>query len=275
MHGIGEGVAALALALAHDLRSVRPAPNTEDLDAFKQDLVAGFVLARSAAGVDENSVRAESRVISECRNAVGRHRVPEAAAPTEVHVTREFVQCPIDEMNRPGSGWGLNLRIPLSDAEVTRLFDGWKGYLLSVRKFLPEARNYTAGRRWSRIGETTGLDLPDLLWDVGPSVRPMCGSVKGGSHRRGLKQRMAPLINGSRGQLVWYAEDVRGQFNGAWDWPGGPQYVSVRHSKDSTCNRAKTEGLHTGLVRAVERHLSAARHPRKPEALRRHSPGQM
>jgi hypothetical protein len=222
----------MTLALVHDLRSARPVLSSGDLDAFEQDLVAGFVLARSAAGVEDKSIQAEIRAISEFRDSMGRHvwtarpddadrflgaqrhgqahstvsakafgisvffEFLELRHQTEIHaLTGEFVQCPIDEMNRPRSGWGLNLRIPPSDAEVACLFDGWKDHVLTARKFLPEARTYTAGKLWSqvglRIGETTRLDMPDLLWGLGPFGKAHVRFGKG-SRRRGPKQRMVP-----------------------------------------------------------------------------------
>jgi site-specific recombinase XerC len=285
----------MTLALVHDLRSARPEPSSEDLDAFEQDLVADFVLARSAAGVVDKSIQTEIRAISEFRDSMDRHvwtarpddadrflgaqrrgqahstvsakafgisvffEFLELRHQTEIHaLTGEFVQCSIDEMNRPRSGWGLNVRIPPSDAEVVCLFEGWKDHVLTARKFLPEARNYTAGKLWSqvglRIGETTRVDMTDLLWEVGPFGKAHVRFGKG-SRRRGPKPRMVPLINGSRDQLVWFIEEVRGQFDDAWDRPGAPVFVSERRGRDGTCNRVGTEALRTGLARAVERHL--------------------
>ncbi|MFD8002612.1 hypothetical protein [Streptomyces mirabilis] len=62
---------AVSLALVRDLRSVRPTATDEDLDAFEQDLVAGFVLARSSAAVEDGSIQAEIRAVSEFRDSMG------------------------------------------------------------------------------------------------------------------------------------------------------------------------------------------------------------
>jgi hypothetical protein len=135
----GTGV---ALAVVRDLRAVRPVPDEVDLDAFEQDLIAGFVLARSAAGVTDKSIQAELRAVGEFRESMGRHlwtarpddadrllgqrcrgqakatiagkafaisvffQYLELRHQVEIHaLTGEIVQCPIDEMNRPRDDW--------------------------------------------------------------------------------------------------------------------------------------------------------------------------
>lgn len=225
-------------------------PTPAELDAFEQDLVAGFVLARSSAGVTDDSVQAELRALMEFREVLDRHlwtarpddvdrylgkwckgqshstlrgkahaiavfwQFLELRHQAEIHaLTGEVVHCPVDELNRPSGGWRLNVRVPPSDAELTRLFDGWRDDLVSARKFMPAARNYAAAKLWSlvglRIGETSKLDLLDLKWELGAFGKLHVRFGKG-SRRRGCKQRMASLINGSRDVLAWYVEDVRG-----------------------------------------------------------------
>ncbi|WP_327375393.1 site-specific integrase [Streptomyces sp. NBC_01216] len=298
----------MSLALVRDLRSVRPTPADEDLDAFEQDLVAGFVLARAAAGVEDGSIQAEIRAVSEFRDSMGRHlwtarpddadrflgercrgqshstvsgkafgvavffEYLELRHQAEIHtLTGDLVQCPIDEMNRPRGGWQLNIRIPPSDAEIDKLFDGWRDHVATTRKFLPAARNYTAAKLWSqvglRIGESTRLDMADLKWELGPLGKLHVRFGKG-SRRRGPKQRIVPLINGARDQAVWFVEEVRGQFDDAWDQPGAPFLVSERRATDGSCGRVSTETLRAGLARAVERHLPSWRGRLSPHVLR-------
>ncbi|MFG2843956.1 tyrosine-type recombinase/integrase [Kitasatospora sp. NPDC048296] len=298
----------MALALVRDLRSVRPTLSTAELDAFEQDLVAGFVLARSAAGVEDASIQAEIRAISEFRESMGRHlwtarpddadrflgeRCRDQAHSTvsgkafgisvffeflelrheaEIHaLTGDLVQCPIDEMNRPRDGWRLNIRIPPTDAEIDQFFSGWRDHVATTRKFLPDARNYTAARLWSqiglRIGESTRLDMADLKWELGPLGKVHVRFGKG-SRRRGPKQRIVPLINGARGQAAWFVEEVRGQFDDAWDQPGAPFLVSERRAADGSCSRVSTETLRAGLARAVDRHLPSWRGRLSPHVLR-------
>jgi site-specific recombinase XerD len=300
----------VALALVRDLRSARPNPTPDELDGFEQDLIAGFVLARSAAGVADSSIRGEVRAITEFRESMDRHlwtarpddvdrylgrwcdgqshstlsgkafgisvffEFLELRHNAEIHaLTGEVVQCPVDDMNRPRSGWGLNIRVPPTDAEIARLFDGWKDYVRTARKFLPNARNYTAARMWSsvglRIGETVRLDMADLKWELGPFGKVHVRFGKG-SRRRGPKQRMVPLINGAHDQAVWYVEDVRGQFDDAWDRPGAPLMCSERRVDDGACARLSAETLRAGLAKAVQRHLPSWVGRLSPHVLRHH-----
>jgi site-specific recombinase XerD len=181
------------------------------------------------------------------------------------------VECPVDELNRPSGGWRLNVRVPPSDAELQRLFDGWRDDLAGARKFMPSARNYTAARLWSlvglRIGETSKLDLLDVKWELGAFGKLHVRFGKG-SRRRGYKQRMASLINGSRDVLTWYVEDVRGMFDDAWERPGAPLLPSERKGPDGACGRASREALRVGLDEAVTRHLPAWHGRLTPHVLR-------
>ena len=169
----------------------------------------------------------------------------------EIHaVTGETVQCPIDEMNRPRDDWSLNVRVPPTDAELEKFFDGWRDYLTTARKYLPAARGYAAARLWSqvglRIGETRRLDMTDVLWESGPLGKLHVRFGKG-SRRRGPKQRITPLINGSRPLLEWFVADVRGQFDDRWDQPGAPLLCSERKTSDGDACRVSAETLRAGL----------------------------
>lgn len=298
----------MALALVRDLRSARPRLSDGELDAFEQDLIAGFVLARSAAGVTDKSVQAELGAISELRASMGRHlwtarpddadrllgqrcrgqakatiagkafgisvffQFLELRHQVEIHaLTGETVQCPIDEMNRPRDQWGLNVRIPPTDTELTKFFDGWRDHVGTARKFLPAARGYAAARLWSqvglRIGETRRLDMTDVLWETGPLGKLHVRFGKG-SRRRGPKQRVVPLINGSRQVLEWFVTDVRGQFDDRWDQPGAPLLCSERRTQEGDACRVSAETLRVGLARAVDRHLPAWRGRLSPHVLR-------
>ena len=63
------------------------------------------------------------------------------------------------------------LRVPSAEAEIERLFAGWREELATRRKFVPAARNYAAAR---------------LETDVGLRVNEI---------------RMPPLVRGRPGQL--------------------------------------------------------------------------
>ncbi len=284
----------MALAVVRDLRPVRPVPDGTDLDAFEQDLIAGFVLARSAAGVTDKSIQAELRAVGEFRESMGRHlwtarpdyadrllgqrcrgraratiagkafaisvffQYLELRHQVEIHaVTGETVQCPIDEMNRPRDDWSLNVRIPPADAELEKFFDGWRDYLTTARKYLPAARGYAAARLWSQVGLRIGETRRLDMTDVLWESGPL-GKLHvrfgKGSRRRGPKQRITPLTGGSRPLLEWFVTDVRGQFDDRWDQPGAPLLCSERKTTDGDACRVSAGTLRVGLARAVARH---------------------
>jgi site-specific recombinase XerD len=142
-----------------------------------------------------------------------------------------------------------------------------------ARKYLPAARGYAAARLWSqvglRIGETRRLDMPDVLWEAGPLGKLHVRFGKG-SRRRGPKQRITPLIGGSRPLLEWFVTDVRGQFDDRWDQPGAPLLCSERKTTDRDACRVSAETLRAGLAQAVARHLPAWRGRLSPHVLRHH-----
>jgi hypothetical protein len=71
----------------------------------------------------------------------------------ELHeLTGRVVECPIDEMNNPRGGKEAALRIPPTAGELDTLFAGWRGELVTCRKFAPMARNYAAAKLMSLVG---------------------------------------------------------------------------------------------------------------------------
>jgi hypothetical protein len=62
------------------------------------------------------------------------------------------------------------LRVPPAEAEIERLFAGWREELATRRKFVPAARNYAAARLEAdvglRVNEIRMLDL-DVRWELG------------------------------------------------------------------------------------------------------------
>lgn len=85
---------------------------------------------------------------------------------------------------------------------------------------------------------------------------------------RGPKQRMVPLINGAQPLLTWFVEDVRGQFDDAWDRPGAPLFCSERHTADASSARIGDDALRDGLAEAVGRHLPGWQDRLTPHVLR-------
>jgi integrase/recombinase XerD len=74
-------------------------------------------------------------------------------------------------MNRPCASVDPQLRVPPAQAEIERLFAGWREELATRRKFVPAARNYAAARLEAdvglRVNEIRMLDLDDVRWEQG------------------------------------------------------------------------------------------------------------
>jgi hypothetical protein len=179
----------LSLAAVRDLRVARAPATAEDLAALETDALAGFVLARAAAGLSDGTIASDVLHLEQVRAWFGRPlwdmEPPDADAyfgkvlrgtakgtrlsraqalktyflflelrhKVEIHqMTGRIVECPIDEMNRPRGRQQAKLRIPPAAAQVDRLFAGWREELATCRKFAPAARNYTACRLLSEVG---------------------------------------------------------------------------------------------------------------------------
>ncbi|OJF12350.1 site-specific recombinase XerD [Couchioplanes caeruleus] len=180
----------MALAVVRDLRQARRPATADEIAAFETDVLAGFVLARSAAGLSDDTIRGDVGHLDQVRTWFGRPlwemepadadayfgkvlrdaakgtRLGRAQAlrtyflflelrhKVEIHeLTGRVVECPIDEMNRPRGAGKARLRIPPSAEQVEQLlFAGWRAELATCRKFAPTARNYTAARLMAEVG---------------------------------------------------------------------------------------------------------------------------
>ena len=194
----------------------------------------------------------------------------------ELHnLTGRVIECPLDEMNRPRTSVGPQLRIPPAEAEIERLFAGWRGELATCRKFAPAARNYAAARLAAdvglRINEARMLDLDDVRWELGRFGKLNVRHGKG-SRRRGPKPRLVPLINGADRDLRWFIEDVWGQFDADHARPGAPLFPSERKCGDGSCSRATAEVFRRSLAEAAVRHLPAWESKLTPHVLRHSVP---
>jgi hypothetical protein len=182
-------VVRVGLAAVRDLRVARAPVTPEDLVALETDVLAGFVLARAAAGLADGTISSDVMHLGQLRAWFGRPlremdpsdadryfgqvlrepakgtRASRAQAlktyflylelrhKVEIHqMTGRVVQCPIDEMNRPRGRQQAKLRIPPAAEQVDRLYAGWREELTSCRKFAPTARNYTVCRLMSQVG---------------------------------------------------------------------------------------------------------------------------
>ena len=164
----------MSLAVVRDLREVRAPAGPDELAAFEMDVLAGFVLARAAAGLADSTIRSDVLHLEQVRAWFGRPlwemkpadadayfgvalrgaakgtRLGRSQAlrtyflfleirhKVEIHqLTGRVAECPVDEMNRPRGAGRASLRIPPSAAQLTVLFAGWRQELATCRKFAP------------------------------------------------------------------------------------------------------------------------------------------
>ena len=238
----------MSLAVVRDLRVARAPVTAEDLAALQTDVLAGFVLARAAAGLPDGTIASDVLHLEQVRAWFGRPlwdmepadadayfgkvlrdtakgtQLSRAQAlktcflflelrhRAEIHqMTGRIVECPIDEMNRPRGRQQAKLRIPPTAAQVDRLFAGWREELATCRKFAPAARNYTACRLLSEVG----LRVNEACKLDLPDIKWELGRfgklhVRQGKGARGSgpRERMVPLINNAGQTLRWFVEDV-------------------------------------------------------------------
>lgn len=225
----------MTLALVRDLRELREPSSAEEIEAFETDVLAGFVLARASAGLADSTIRNDTGHLALIRDWFGRPlwemghedadayfgrvlrdarlstRAGRAGALTvyfqylelrhkaEIYnLTGRVAECPLDEMNRPRASADPRLRVPPAEAEIERLFAGWREELATCRKFAPAARNYAgraAGGRRGHAGQR------------GPHARPGrralgTGAVRQAERppRQGIPQEGAEAAAGAADQ---------------------------------------------------------------------------
>lgn len=273
----------------------RPPVTADEVAAFETDVLAGFVLARAAAGLSDGTIASDVMHLEQVRAWFGRPlwemqpadadvyfgtvlrdaakgtRLARAQAvktyflflelrhKVEIHqMTGHVVECPIDEMNRPRGHQRAKLRIPPTADQVTRLFTGWREELATCRKFAPAARNYTACRLMSEVG----LRVNEACKLDLPDIKWDLGRfgklhVRHGKGARGSgpRERMVPLINNAGATLRWFVEDVWGQFDDDHTRPGAPLLPSERKNTDGSAARVGDETLRAALGAAAEKYL--------------------
>jgi site-specific recombinase XerD len=305
----------LGLALVKDLREYRAAPTEEDIEAFETDTLAGFVLARSAAGLADATIRGDVGHLDQVRAWFGRPlwemepsdadayfgkvlrsgakgtRLARSGAITtyfsflelrhkaEIYnLAGRVVQCPIDEHNRPRGAKQAALRIPPTEAEVETLFAGWRSELATCRKFAPTARNYTAARLMAGVGLRVNEACHLDLADIKWELGRF-GKLHvrhgKGANGSGPRERMVPLIAGTGGVLRWFVQDVWGQFDTDHTRPGAPLLPSERRNTDQTSRRVGDDALRTALATAAAEHLPAWADKLTPHVLRHFCASQM
>ncbi|WP_405165546.1 site-specific integrase [Nocardia sp. NBC_01499] len=285
----------MAVAVVQDLRVHRPAASPEELEAFETDVLAGLVLARSAAGLTDATIRGDLSNLGQIREWFGRPlwgmepsdadgyfgrelrgaptgtRLARAAAlsvyfeflelrhKVELHaMTGRVIECPLDEMNRPRGRKDAKLRIPPSEAEIGTLFTGWAQELATCRKFAPAARNYAAARLMADVGVRVNEARHLDLADIRWELGrfgKLHVRVGKGARGSGPRERMVPLINGADRTLRWYVEDVWGQFGDDPARHGVPLLLSERASATGGRCRVGYDTLRAGLAEATATHL--------------------
>jgi site-specific recombinase XerD len=305
----------LALGAIKDLREVRVPMGAEEIADFEIDVLAGFVLARAAAGLTDSTIRNDTSHLDLIREWFGRPlwemqpadadayfgkvlrgakpstRAGRAAALTvyfdflelrhkiELHnLTGQVVECPLDKMNRPRRSVEPLLRIPPTDTEMEQLFGGWREEMILCRKFGPTARNYAA----ARLAADTGLRVNEIRMLDLDDIRWELGRFDKlnvrfgkGSRRRGPKPRLVPLINGADRTLRWFVEDVWGQFGADHTALGTPLFPSERKAADGSAERATAEVFRRSLAHAAKLHLPTWAGRLTPHVLRHYCASQL
>jgi integrase/recombinase XerD len=286
----------VGLAAVRDLREMRGAPGPEEIERFEVEVLGGFVLARSAAGLSDSTIRSDVSHLEQVHTWFGRplwemepvdadayfgtvlRAVPpntrlaraqaiktyfefvELRHKVEIHnLTGRIPECPIDEMNRPRGRRAARLRIPPSAEQVGQLFGGWRGELATCRKFGPTARNYAAARLMSEVGLRVNEACHLDLADIRWELGRFGKlHVRHGKGARGSgpRERMVPLINDAGRTLRWFVEDVWSQLGDDPARHGAPLFCSERKNADGTAARVGNEALRAGLAEAAARHLS-------------------
>jgi len=108
--------------------------------------------------------------------------------------------------------------------------------------------------------------MGDLCWDLGRFGKILLRGK--GSRGRGKKERLLPLINGSRELLDWWVGGPRWDFDARVNDPDAPLFPSERRNADGSCAPVTDDALRDGLTEAVARHLPAQAGRLTPHVLR-------
>ena len=304
----------MGLAAVHNLRPQLRLETPDEVAAFEQDLLAEFVLAHASAGITDVTISADVAAVVALREWFGRPlwemtardldrffgqdqrglapgtKVRKAAAfavffeflelrhQPAIHAATGFViESPLDEVNRPRGGTSSRLRIPPSELEIGRLFTGWRTDLLTARKYAPAARNYAAMRLVSLIGPRVSglclLTMRDVCWDLGRFGKVLLHGK--GSRGRGKKDRLVPLINGSRDLLEWWVGGPRWEFDDRVNDPAAPLFPPERRHGDGSSRPVTGDALRLGLAETVAAHLPGQVGRLSPHLLRHYAASEL
>jgi integrase len=290
------------LGVVRDLRSPRSVQDPEEAAAYQEHLMAEYVLARLAHGVADSTIRLEANAIEEFLAAagvwvwqiepshadrfLGRNQRERAAATRrgkagmidlffrflelryagEIHeLTGRVITSPIDECNRPRHAGDFKVRIPPSPQDLAAFFGSWRDELPEHRKWLPATRSYVMARLAAEVGlrlrELCWLAIDDLHFTHGPFGKIHVRMGKG-SRGSGPRERLVPMLGEARPLLVWWVQEVRGEFRDDWTMPRAPLFPSERDGPVSGSSFAKS------LSEASEQHLRGPVRRLTPHLLR-------
>ena len=180
----------MGLAVVRDLREARAPASVEELADFETDVLAGFVLARAAAGLADGTIRSDVGHLEQVRTWFGRPlweldpadadayfgrvlrgtakgtRLSRAQAlktyflflelrhKVEIHaLTGRVVRVP-DRRDEPAAGPDRCCAAHPAERRpgAAACSPGWRGELATCRKYAPTARNYAAARLMAEVG---------------------------------------------------------------------------------------------------------------------------
>lgn len=291
-----------ALAVVRDIRSPRSLDSAEDAAAYQDNLLAEFVLARSAHGVTDATVRGDvaaieeflafagvwawevepahaDRFLAEAQRgkAVRTRQIKASRIATfyrfvEVRYQGEIAELcgrvvvsPIDGINRPTHTGEFSVRIPPTARELAGFFSRWRDELSETRKWRTAARNYAMARVAAEVG-LRAAELCALSLDDCHFDHGPLGKlhVRAGKGARGSgpRERLVPMLGNARAMLIWWITEVRGEFDDDFDRPRAVLFPSERGGPVSV------EAFRLALVAAAGLHLAGPTRTLTPHVLR-------
>lgn len=291
-----------SLAVVRDIHSPRSLTSPAEAAAYQEDLLAEFVLARSAHGVTDATVRADLASVSEFLDwaacpawevtarhvdrflavaqrdkAVKTRRIKagriaefylflEVRYQGEIHeLTGRVVTSPVDRVNRPTNSGDFSVRVPPSTGELAAFFVRWRQGLPSARKWQTAARNYAMARLTAEVGLRAAECCGLTLDDLHFDHGPL-GKIHvrlgKGSRGSGPRERLVPMLGDARALLVWWVTQVRGDFDDDFELPRAPLFPSERGGP------ADAEAFRLALVAAARAHLQGPVQVMTPHVLR-------
>lgn len=246
-----------ALSVVRDIRGPRSVGNAAEAEDYQQNLLAEYVLARSAHGVTDATVRGDLAAVTEflawaevwaweveathadrflataqkdravktrqvkATRIAGFYAFLELRYQGEIHaLTGRVVTSPIDAVNRPVHTGEFAVRVPPSAVELAAFFARWRADVGLARKWRTSLRNYTMARLAGEVG-LRAAELCGLALDDLHFEHGSLGKIHvrlgKGARGSGPRQRLVPMLGDARALLVWWVREVRGEFDND-DW---------------------------------------------------------